>query len=248
VSARLPALAASGVVALVAALGGCSSAGLDVQYPGVGASAVPLAALPRRHVDIGPVTDHRANTARIGVDPKTGHAVVTSRPVTDIVREALVAEVGRTGPASASEGRDLVLSAAIEDFRLDEISGYGSVLYVGRVVIVLRAIDGKTSQTLLTRRYIGIKRWLVDKPADSVRRETMNAALARTMHDLAMDITLHRRLERVRAHAGRWGEAHCANATDPERPAQRSSLRSPAGGSGHREPATVADRHLSRRQ
>jgi hypothetical protein len=65
-------------------------------------------------------------------------------------------------------------------------------LYVGRVVIALRAIDGQSGETVLMRRYIGIKRWQVDKPSGAVRRETMNAALARTMHDLATDVTLAR--------------------------------------------------------
>ena len=187
---------AAGLVLLVLALGGCSSAGLDVRYPAAGASSVPLTGVPRQHVDVDRITDHRADTARIGVDPKTGQAVVTNRPVTDIVREAVLAEVRGNGPVSALGGRDLVLSAAIEEFRLDEIGGYGSVLYVGRVVIALRAIDGQTGETLLTRRYIGIKRQQVDKPSDAARRETMDAALARTMHDLATDATLNRVLGR----------------------------------------------------
>ena len=66
----------------------------------------------------------RQYPGRIGVDPKTGHAVMTSRPVTEIVPEALLAEVNGSGPASASGGRDLALSVTIEDFRLDEIGGY----------------------------------------------------------------------------------------------------------------------------
>ena len=189
-SAGRPGLAAAvSLVLLLPAIGGCGSSGLDVRYPAAGLSTT-LAAVPRRHVDVGPITDRRANTGRIGVDPKTGHAVVTSRPVTDIVREALLAEVRGNGAASAS-GRDLVLSAAIEDFRLDEIGGYGSALYIGRVVIALRAVDERTGATLLTRRYIGIKRQQVDKPSDAARRETMDAALARTMHDLATDAALN---------------------------------------------------------
>jgi hypothetical protein len=192
VSAGRSALAAAaGLVLLSPALGGCSSAGLDVLYPAAGASTA-LAAVPRPHVEVGPITDRRINPGRIGVNPKTGHAVVTSRPVTEIVREALLAEVNGSGPASASGGRDLVLSVTIEDFRLDEIGGYRSVLFVGRVVLTLRANDARTGETLLTRRYIGIKRQQVDKPSDAARRETMEAALARTMHDLATDATLNR--------------------------------------------------------
>src|SRR5262249_17923894 len=99
---------------------------------------------------------------------------------TDIVRDALLVELGGNGPASSS-GRNLALAASIEDFRLDEIPAYGNVLYIGRVVIAVRLIDGQKDETLLTRRYIGIKRWQVDKPSDAARTETMNAALTRTM-------------------------------------------------------------------
>ena len=59
-------------------------------------------------------------------------------------------------------------------------------------MIILRANDARTGETLLTRRYIGMKRQQVDKPSDAARRETMEAALARTMHDLAMDAALNR--------------------------------------------------------
>jgi hypothetical protein len=192
--------AVAGLGLFLLALAGCSSAGLDIQYPAAGASALPLPP-SRRHVDVGPVTDGRANTARIGVDPKSGDPVVTSRSVTDIVREALLAELGGYDSASVSGGRVLVL-AAIEDFRLDEIGGYGGALYVGRVVIALRVIDEQSGETMLTRRYVGIKRWQVDKPSDAARRETMDASLARTMHDLATDPALARALGRPEMRRG----------------------------------------------
>jgi len=38
--------------------------------------------------------------------------------------------------------------------------------------------------------YIGIKRRQIDKPADDVAREVMDAALARSMRDLATDRAL----------------------------------------------------------
>jgi Uncharacterized lipoprotein len=198
VSGRAALACAACLGLLLPALGGCGSAGLDVRYPAAGVSPAVLAAAPGRHVDVGPIADRRANTARIGVAAKNGEAVVTSRPVADIVREALVTELGRRGPAVAPTGRDVVLTVAIEDFRLDEIAGYGRAQYVGRVVIALSAIDGPSGATLLTRRYVGIKRGQADQPSDAVRRETMDAALARTMHDLATDPALAQVLGRSR--------------------------------------------------
>ena len=96
-------------------------------------------------------------------------------------------QLRKNGHAVLSDGRDLVLAAAVEEFRLDEVRGYASTHYVGRVVIALNLVDGRSGAMLLTRRYVGIKRREVEKASDDARRETMDTALARTMHDLAMD-------------------------------------------------------------
>jgi hypothetical protein len=105
--------------------------------------------------------------------------------VADLVREALVLELTKNGHSVVSNGRDVVLAATVEDFRLDEVPGYASTRYVGRVVIALNIVNGQSGEILLTRRYVGITRRQIDKPSDDAMRETMDAALARTMHDLA---------------------------------------------------------------
>jgi hypothetical protein len=53
----------------------------------------------------------------------------------------------------------------------------------------------------MTRRYVGIKRREIDKGSDDARRETMDTALARTMHDLATDPALSKVLASVRTAA-----------------------------------------------
>ena len=54
----------------------------------------------------------------------------------------------------------------------------------------------------LPRRYVGIKRRQIDEDSEDVRRETMNAALARTMHGLATDPELAKALTRARDARG----------------------------------------------
>ena len=45
-------------------------------------------------------------------------------------------------------------------------------------------------RTLFSRRYVGIERGQVDTASEGAARDVMDAALARTMHDLATDPTL----------------------------------------------------------
>ena len=188
---------------LLPIISGCGSAGLDVHYPEARVNRTVLASAPPRRVEVAPVADRRMDTTRIGVKLKNAGDIVTSRPVTDLVREALVLELTKNGHSVVSNGRDVVLAATVEDFRLDEVSGYASTRYVGRVVIALNIVDGQSGEILLASRYVGITRRQIDKASEDAMRETMDAALARTMHDLATDPELARALAGVRTAATR---------------------------------------------
>jgi hypothetical protein len=186
---------------LLPTISGCGTPGLDIHYPEARVNRTLLASAPPRRVEITPVDDRRSDTARVGVKPKNTGDIVTSRPVADLVREALVLELSKNGHSVVSRDRDVVLAATVEDFRLDEVTGYASRRYVGRVVIALNIVDGRSGEILLTRRYVGIKRREIDKASEDARRETMDAALARTMHDLATDPELAKALASVRTAA-----------------------------------------------
>jgi hypothetical protein len=193
-----------GVLLLVS---GCArSTGLDVGYREAGTNAAMLASAGPRRIAIGPVVDRRGQT-RIGVEPDTKKDIVTNRPVTEIVRDALAAELTKNGHAVVSaEKPDILVGADVTEFRLDQVVGYSNTQYVGRVAIGLALTDARTGQRLLTRRYLGIKRHLADADAkrverESAQREVMDTALARTLHDLATDPDLVRALVRLSAAA-----------------------------------------------
>ncbi len=112
---------------------GATTSGLDVRYPEAGVHRSLLASAPPRRVEISPVADRRMDTARIGSKPKDGGAIVTSRPVTEIVGEALALEIRKNGHAVVSDKKDVILAGAVEEFRLDVVAGYSSTQYVGRV-------------------------------------------------------------------------------------------------------------------
>ena len=189
------ALAALGLGLLGAGGCGATNTALDVGYPE--ANRALLASTMPRRVQVEPVADRRMQTARIGVKPKDGGNIVTSRPVADIVQQALTVELSKNRHAVVSERPDAVLAAAVEAFSLDAVDGYSSLQYVGKVVIALTVSDGRTGEALLTRRYVGIRRREVAKPDETQWRDVMDTALSRAMHDLATDPDLVAALGRV---------------------------------------------------
>jgi hypothetical protein len=186
------------LLSLLAASGcGVTSSGLDVRYPEAGVKRAMLASAPPRRIEIAPVADRRMETARIGSRPKGGGDIVTSRPVTDIVGEALAVEIRKNGHSVVSDRTDVVLATAVEEFRLDVVAGYSATQYVGRVVIAVAVADPRSGDKLLTRTYVGISRRRVEKDPDSNWRDVMDVALARAMHDLATDPELATVLSRL---------------------------------------------------
>jgi hypothetical protein len=173
---------------LLAVLGaaGCAAA-LDVGYPENGVNPALLSSIAPRRVAIGPVSDRRLDRARIGFRPGSHEAIVTRRPVEEIVREALGAELVRNGHSVVGDAGDVVLAAEVEEFWLDAAQRRSLTQYVGRVAIALVVVDPRSGGRLLTRRYVGIKRALGDADAEQAWREVMDTALARTLRDVATD-------------------------------------------------------------
>jgi hypothetical protein len=177
-------LIASALAATVAA-GGCgASRVLDVGYqarPPAGAPADP------RRVVIRPAADGRADRSRIGSALDRSHDLVTRRPVADIVRDALVVEVTMAGHLIVTDRPDVVLAAEVEEFWLDVVRGYKNSQYVGRIVVTLAVVDGRSGERIAARRYVGIKRLETADDPQNAGRVVMDTALSRVMHDLATD-------------------------------------------------------------
>lgn len=178
-------------IAMVAGLLGCSrSVTLDVGYPEAGVNRALLASARPRRVEIRPVVDRRADSARIGVHPDGDKPIVSSRAVADIVREALVSEVRKNGHAVAADNAELVLAADVDEFWLDTVTAYASLHYVGKVALTVTVVDSRTGQTLVTRRYVGIRRQQAKRDDKQAGVEAMDMALSRAIHDLATDTVL----------------------------------------------------------
>lgn len=173
-------------LAALMALGGCAS-GLDVGYPESVANRALLTSVAPQRIAVGPITDRRMDRTRIGVKPKKGDAIVTARPVADIVRDALMVELTKNGHTVGPHEGDIRLAADVEEFWLDAAGRNSTTQYVGRVALALAVTDGRSGATLLVRRYAGIKRQQAEADSKDAWREVMATALARTMRDIATD-------------------------------------------------------------
>lgn len=172
------------VALTAAALGGCASTTptLNVNYAEAQASRGPLSSVEPRRFDIA-VNDKRPDIARIGYKCnglKTGD-ILSSRPVPDIVRDALVVELQKNGHLLAKDGQELSLAVDVTEFWFD--------LNIGTVGMTLTVADRRTGALLLTQRYQGThwERSVFYVGTCEGAMNAMNAALERMIRDLATD-------------------------------------------------------------
>jgi uncharacterized lipoprotein YajG len=179
-------LATAGLVAVLS-MAGCASRTLDVRYPASAAHRALLASVTPRRVVVTAVTDRRLDKVRIGASPENAKPIVTARPVPDILHEALVIELGKNGHRVVGGPADIVLAADLEEFWLDSAGRGEATQYVGRVAIAVTIADAGSGARLFHARYVGVKRRVATADSRDVWREVMDAALARTVRDVATD-------------------------------------------------------------
>jgi uncharacterized lipoprotein YajG len=179
------------------ALTGCASRPLEAGYPPQAARRALLGAVAPRKVVVTAVTDRRLQQDRIGNRPENGKPLVTSRPVPEIVRQALVLELGLNGHEVVTGPGDVVVNADVEEFWLDAVGGVPTPQYVGRVAIALVVAGGATGDRLLSRRYVGVTRRQGEADSRDTWRAVMDTALARTIHDVATDPDVAAALDRT---------------------------------------------------
>jgi hypothetical protein len=195
------------LVLMLAIAAGCAPRSLDVGYPATAGNQPLSHPAALRRVVVGAVTDRRVDQGRIGSKPEDGQPILTSRSVPDIVRDALLVELGRGSQDGAAGPGDVIAAADVEEFWLDAVGRSATTLYVGRVVIAVTIADAVTGARVLSRRYVGSKRRTGEADAKNVWREVMEVALARATHDLVTDPDLAAALATRTSGGGPAGRA-----------------------------------------
>lgn len=182
-------------------LGGCAftKATLNVGYTDAMATRGPLSSVTPRRIDVGAFADKRPETERIGYKrnmygTKTAD-IVTTKPVSDIVKDALATEFRKNGHDVTTANRDLVLSGDITTFWFEFQVNFWSVEFFGTSAVTLNVVDGKSGTTLLTRNYQGHYTEKSGGGLDATWERVMNEALQRMVREISTDVQLIRVLK-----------------------------------------------------
>lgn len=187
------------LLSAVALLGGCvfMQGTLNVGY--LEASRGPLASVKSLRVEIGPFEDKRLERDKIGwkknvYGMKTAY-IVSSRPVPEIVRDALAVEFTKNGHIIGGATSDVVLSGEIKTFWFDVQLNFWTVDFMGTVEVALSVADGKNGALLLKRTYQGHYTEKRLGGLEGTWERVMNVALERMVRELSTDPKLLRVLK-----------------------------------------------------
>ena len=178
------------LLALALLVTGCAftTSKLDIAYSPD--QAGPLATVAPREVSVGPFADKRPDVARIGYKrngfgQKTAD-IVPARPVAEIVRDAIAAELAKNGHRAATAAPALALSGDVTEFWFDLSVGAFTIEYTGRVGATVNIRD-PSGGSVLTKRYQGVQ---VEKRMggyEGAWTEVMNTALSKMVREISTD-------------------------------------------------------------
>jgi Uncharacterized lipoprotein len=188
---------------LLLTLGGCAftQANLNVGYDEAKAAKGPLSEIPSRQLTIGEFKDVRPERDRIGYK-RNGYGmktadILTQKPVPEIVREAVTAELSKNGHMTASKAPELGLASKITTFWFNTQINFWSVEFMGTVAVNLNVTDGKTGASLLARKYQGHFNEKSLGGLDATWERAMNAALVLMIEEMSTDTKLLEVLRKV---------------------------------------------------
>jgi uncharacterized lipoprotein YajG len=174
------------------ALGGCASSKiLDVGLKPTDAGHGPLGSAPPVTVRVADLADTRPEPQRIGYTKNAfgGRSadLVTGRPVTIIVRDAIVAEFAASGHRVNQDG-EILVSGTVTAFWFELGTAGGLFELTADVGADLTLSDGPEGRLLLTRAYRGHYAEKTTAGAlESTWQRVMNTALQRMVREIASD-------------------------------------------------------------
>ena len=182
------------LVGLGLAAGGCAFTDATIKVAYAEPSRGALGAVPPRRVELGPIQDKRPETDKIGYkrngfNQKTAK-IQTTKPVPEIVREALAAELTKNGHVVGGPDSELVLSADITEFWLDISVGMFTLDFVGATGLELRVTPRAGEGAPVARQYRGYHKETAMGGLEGTWEHVMNTALQHMMRELATDVRL----------------------------------------------------------
>jgi hypothetical protein len=147
------------------------------------------------------LADLRSDTDGIGYQKSPyggkGAPIRTVKPVSHIVREALMADLVRNGHqvVAVRKESDVVISGAISKFWLDLQVRFWSTEFIGTVAVNLTVVNTKTDEVIDAHGYQSIYSEKVSaRNVKSQSERVMNVALARLVREISTDSRVIRAL------------------------------------------------------
>jgi uncharacterized lipoprotein YajG len=178
------------------AFSGCAftPANLNVNYDSAAARVGPLSTVKSMTLDIQEFGDKRPDKYRIGYK-RNGYGmqtadITTVKPVSQVVKEALVAEFSKNGHLIGPADSQLIISGDITSFWFDYQIGFWTIQFMGTVGIDLKVTDKATGDVLYSRSYQGHYNEESLGGLEGTWQRVMNTALEQMVRDVSTDSKL----------------------------------------------------------
>ncbi len=184
---------------------GCafSQAELEVKYDQARAKLGPLSSIKSLEIQVAQFEDkrphdHTIGYKRTGFGTKAGN-VVTTRPVTEIVREAIVITLQKNGHVITNKKENIKISGVVETFWFEYQMNVFTMEFIGTIAVNLTLEDSQTNNSLFSKRYFGHHNAELYSGYHKEMAQVMNSAL----EDLTTQITTDTQLiEALQSYSG----------------------------------------------
>ena len=174
---------------------GCAftTARLNVAVPPGANFKGPISQVTPKKFDIQPLEDERSDKARIGWK-KSGYGantadILSTRPVTELVAEAIRAGLQQNGHAIATPA-DIVISGSVTRFWFEVKPNFWTIEFTGNVECDLRFVKAGTTQEVYKSRYSGTYTKKTGGGLEATWTEVMDASLQKLAEDIVFDANL----------------------------------------------------------
>ncbi len=173
--------------------GGCAftRANLNVKYDSEAARVGPLASVRPVTIDLQEFVDKRPERFKIGYK-RNGFGqntadIVTTKPVSQIVKEALMTEFIKNGHIVTATGNSLVISGEITSFWFEIQVNFATLEFMGTVGVNLNVVDPDSGAVLYSQSYQGYYDESALGGLEGTWEHVMNTALERMVRDVSTD-------------------------------------------------------------
>lgn len=184
---------------------GCAfpPAKLKVKYDQARAKLGPLSSIKSLEIQVVPFEDKRLLPHTIGYQ-RNGFGmnmgdIITTRPVAELVREAIAITLEKNGHIVTNEKKNLKISGTIETFWFESQVNAFTLEFMGTIAVDLTLEDSQTNNSLFSRRYSGYHNAEFYMGHHKEMTQVMNSALENLTTQIATDTQL---IEALQSYSG----------------------------------------------